>query len=199
MSLFLSLPATLALLIASEEITSSLFGYGSFDSLSVKNSSNALYYFALGLPAFSIIKIFSSFLFARHNTKIPFYFSLFSVIINIIISVYFFNKIGFIIIPIATTISSWMNALLLLIYLTSKEYFSISLNFIKSFFKIVLSTLLTSYIFYNFIKFFSQNLTYNSEYKLMTIISLVIATFIIYILISILTKAFKISDIKLRY
>ena len=91
------------------------------------------------------------------------------------------------------------NALLLLIYLTSKEYFSISLNFVKSFFKIVLSTLLTSYIFYNLIKFFSKNLTYHSEYKLMTIISLVIATFIIYILISILTKAFKISDIKLRY
>jgi len=199
LSLFLSLPATLALLIASEEITSSLFGYGSFDSLSVKNSSTALYYFALGLPAFSIIKIFSSFLFARHNTKIPFYFSLFSVIVNIIISVYFFNKIGFIIIPIATTISSWVNVLLLLIYLTSKEYFSISLNFVKSFFKIVLSTLLTSYIFYNLIKFFSQNLTYNSEYKLMTIILLVIATFIIYILISILTKAFKTSDIKLRY
>ena len=199
LSLFLSLPATLALLIASEEITSSLFGYGSFDSLSVKNSSSALYYFALGLPAFSIIKIFSSFLFARHNTKIPFYFSLFSVIINIIISVYFFNKIGFIIIPIATTISSWVNALLLLIYLISKEYFSISLNFVKSLFRIALSTFLTSYIFYNLINLFSENLTYNSEYKLMTIILIVIATFIIYILVSILTKAFKTSDIKLKY
>ena len=199
LSLFLSLPATLALLIASEEITSSLFGYGSFDSLSVKNSSIALFYFALGLPAFSIIKIFSNFLFARHNTKIPFYFSILSVIINIIISVYFFSKIGFIIIPIATTISSWVNALLLLIYLTNKEYFSITLNLVKSFFKIALSTFLTSYIFYNLIKFFSENLTYNSEYKLVTIILLVIATFIIYILISILTKAFKISDIQLKY
>ena len=199
MSLFLSLPATLALLIASEEITSSLFGYGSFDSSSVKNSSSALYYFALGLPAFSIIKIFSSFLFARHNTKIPFYFSLFSVIINIIISVYFFNKIGFIIIPIATTISSWVNALLLLIYLTSKEYFSININFVKSFFKIALSTFLTSYIFYSLINFFSENLIYDSEFKLLTIILIVIATFIIYILVSILTKAFKTSDIKLKY
>ena len=46
-----------------------------------------------------------------------FYFSFFSVITNTIISVYFFEKIGFIIIPIATTISSWLNALLLLIYL----------------------------------------------------------------------------------
>jgi putative peptidoglycan lipid II flippase len=199
LSLFLSLPATLALLIASEEITSSLFGYGSFDSFSVKNSAVALFYFALGLPAFSIIKIFSSFLFARHNIKIPFYFSIFSALSNIIISVYFFNKIGFIIIPIATTISSWLNALLLLIYLTNKRYFSLNFDFIKSFLKIILSTALTSYIFYNFIKFFSENLTYSSEYKLITIILLVIVTFIIYILISLLTKAFKISDIKLKY
>ena len=199
LSLFLSLPATIALLIASEEITSSLFGYGSFDLLSVKNSSNALFYFALGLPAFSIIKIFSSFLFARHNTKIPFYFSFFSVITNIIISVYFFNKIGFIIIPIATSISSWLNALLLFIYLSNKEYLSIKFNFIKSFLKIILSTFFTSYIFYELINYFGNNLSYDSEYKLLTIILLVIATFIIYILISILTKAFKISDIKLKY
>ena len=197
--LFLSLPATIALLIASEEITSSLFGYGSFDYLSVKNSAIALFYFALGLPAFTIIKIFSSFLFARNNTKIPFYFSVFSVITNIIISVYFFNKIGFIIIPMATTISSWLNALLLLIYLTNKRYFSINFNFVKSFLKIVLSTALTSYIFSNLIKFFSESLNYNSEYKLITIIFLVIITFVIYILISLLTKAFKTSDIKLKY
>ncbi len=199
LSLFLSLPASIALLIASEEITSALFGYGSFDDLSVKNSANALFYFALGLPAFSFIKIFSSFLFARHNTKIPFYFSVLSVITNIIISVYFFNKIGFIIIPIATTISSWFNAIMLLMYLTNKKYYLINLKFIKSFLKIVFSTVLTSYIFYNLIKFFSENLTYNSEYKLITIILLVIVTFFIYILISILTKAFKTSDIKLKY
>jgi len=199
LSLFLSLPATIALLIASEEITSSLFGYGSFDLLSVKNSSNALFYFALGLPAFSIIKIFSSFLFARHNTKIPFYFSFFSVIMNIVISLYFFDKLGFIIIPIATTISSWLNALLLLIYLINKEYFLIKFDFIKSFLKIIISTILTSIIFYSLINYFSDNLSYNSDYKLITIVLLVIATFIIYILISILTKAFKTEDIQLKY
>ena len=199
LSLFLSLPATIALLIASEEITSSLFGYGSFTELSVKNSANALFYFALGLPAFSFIKIFSSFLFARHNTKTPFYFSVTSVIINIIISIYYFNKIGFIIIPIATTISSWFNVIILFVYLTNKKYYLLNLTFIKSFLKILLSSFFTSYIFYNLINYFSDNLSYNSEYKLVTIIILVIVTFIIYILISILTKAFKISDIKLKY
>ena len=64
LSLFLSLPAMFALLIASEEITSSLFGYGSFNETSINNTARALYYFAYGLPAFALIKIFSSFLFA---------------------------------------------------------------------------------------------------------------------------------------
>ena len=124
--LFLSIPAMFALLIASEEITSSLFGYGSFDLVSVENSAKALYYFAFGLPAFALIKIFSTFLFARHNTKIPFYFSVVSVVINILISVLFFNKIGFIIIPIATTISSWINAIILIIYICKNNYYDIN-------------------------------------------------------------------------
>ena len=47
LSLFLSLPATLALIFASEEIVSALFGYGSFNEESVKNSALALFYFAL--------------------------------------------------------------------------------------------------------------------------------------------------------
>ena len=61
LSLFLSIPATIALLIASEEIVSALFGYGTFDENGVKNSAKALFYFSLGLPAFSLIKFFQPF------------------------------------------------------------------------------------------------------------------------------------------
>ena len=121
LSLFLSIPATIALLVASEEIISSLFGYGSFDELSVKNSAKALFYFAIGLPAFSLIKVFSAFFFARHNIKIPFYISLTAVLLNILISIIFFKEIGFLIIPMATTISSWFNAILLFIVLKKKK------------------------------------------------------------------------------
>ena len=136
LSLFLSIPAATALLIASEEIISSLFGYGSFDELSVKNSAKALFYFAIGLPAFSLIKVFSTFFFARHETKIPFYISLTSVLLNVLISIVFFNEIGFLIIPIATTLSSWFNALLLFIFLKSEDLFSFNSVFINRFIKI---------------------------------------------------------------
>ena len=197
--LFLSLPAMLALVIASEEITSSLFGYGSFDELSVKNSANALFYFALGLPAFALIKILSAFLFARHNTKIPFYFSLISVIINISISVLFFEKIGFIIIPISTSISSWVNVLLLFIFLIMKKYYVLNSYIILSFLKILCSSSLATYFFYFLVENFYSYLQYDSNYKLFFTILFIILTFFLYIFISLLTKAFKFSDIKLKY
>ncbi len=199
LSLFLCIPATFALLISSEQITSALFGYGSFDYLSVKNSSDALFYFAFGLPAFALIKVFSSYIFARHNTKTPFTISVYSVIINVCISLYFFPIIGFIIIPIATTISSWFNAIILFGYLIKKKYFVFEINLNFSILKIFFSSTITSFLFYQLITYFDDFLVYESEYKLLTIILIVVITFVIYMLISILTKAFKMSDIKLKY
>ena len=199
LSFFLSLPAMLALVVASEQITSSLFGYGSFDKISVINSSKALYYFAFGLPAFALIKILSAFLFARQNTKTPFYFSLVSVIINILISVVYFNKIGFIIIPIATTISSWINVVLLYFYLSSRKYFVFNQNLIFSILKISCSSFLAIYSFYLILNNFSELFAYESSLKFIFMITSVLIVGIIYLFISLLTKAFKLTDIKLKY
>ena len=63
--MFLSLPASIALLIGSEQIVSALFGYGSFSKDAVLNSAKALYYFGLGLPAFCSIKSFFNFFFRK--------------------------------------------------------------------------------------------------------------------------------------
>ena len=120
--LFLSIPAAVALVLASEEVVTSLFGYGSFDNTSVINTSIALTFFAFGVPAFSILKIFSNFFFARNDTKTPFYLSVVSVILNIIISVSLFGRFGFVIIPIATSISSWLNVFMHYYFIKKKRF-----------------------------------------------------------------------------
>jgi putative peptidoglycan lipid II flippase len=199
LSLFLSIPAALALLIASEEIISSLFGYGSFNELSVINSAKALFYFAIGLPAFSLIKVFSTFFFARHNTKVPFYISLTSVLLNVFISVVFFKEVGFIIIPIATTISSWFNAILLFIFLKIKDLFSFNLVFLNKFGKILLASALMGIFFKYIIYFFNDKLLYEASLKAIYLIGAVVSGLIFYLLIAILIKAFKRSDINLNY
>ena len=199
LSLFLSIPAAMALLIASEEIISSLFGYGSFDELSVKNSAKALFYFAIGLPAFSLIKVFSAFFFARHNTKLPFYISLTSILLNIFISIIFFREIGFIIIPIATTISSWFNAIFLFIFLKKENLFNFNLVFIDRFIKILTATILMSIFFNYVIYFFNDKLVYLENLKAIYLIGAVVMGLVFYLLIAILIKAFKKSDINLNY
>jgi len=199
LSLFLSIPATTALLIASEEIISSLFGYGSFDELSVKNSAKALFYFAIGLPAFSLIKVFSAFFFARHNTKIPFYISLMSILLNVFISIIFFKEIGFLIIPIATTISSWFNAILLFVFLKTKNLFSFNLVFIDRFTKILIASVLMGVFFNYIIYFFNDNFLYQANFKAIYLVAAVILGLGFYLLIAISIKAFKRSDINLNY
>ena len=199
LSMFLSIPATIALMIGSNEIVSALFGYGSFDEVSVKNSAKALYFFSLGLPAFALIKVFSSFFFANHDTKTPFYISLISVILNIIISLYYFREIGFIIIPIATSISSWFNSIVLFICLSNKKLFSFNTIFIKNFFKIIFASILMGFIFKHFISIFDNQLIYDYKFKLFYLILVVIFALISYLFISFFIKAFNSKDLKLKY
>jgi putative peptidoglycan lipid II flippase len=197
--LFLSLPASVALLIGSEYIISALFGYGSFTETAVQNSAKALYFFALGLPAFSLIKVFSSFFFANHDTKTPFYISLLSVILNIIISVSYFKEIGFIIIPIATSISSWFNGILLFIFLKKNNLFQFNEIFILRFVKIIFASLLMGIFFNYLIVYFQNQLSYNQSIKSFYLILSVILGLLFYLITSYSIKAFKTSDFKLKY
>ena len=197
--MFLSLPASIALLIASKEIVSALFGYGQFNESSVLNSAKALYFFSLGLPAFAMIKVFSNFFFANHDTKTPFYISLVSVLLNILISIYFFKSIGFIIIPIATTISSWFNMIALFLYLKKKNLFSFNNIFIKRFFRIVFSSMLMGIFFNYLILIFNEQLSFENSLKSVYLILSVILGLSFYLFTSYLIKAFKLEDIKLKY
>ena len=199
LSLFLSIPATFALFIASSQIISALFGYGSFSETSVQNTAIALFYFSFGLPAFSLIKVFSSFFFARHNTKIPFYISLVSVFLNILISVLFFKKIGFVIIPIATSLSSWFNAIVLYFFSKKKNFFSFNKSFLFKFPRILISSIFMSLIFYLLIDQFSEKLVFSGNLKFIYLTICIVITLISYLIISIFTKAFKLSDINLKY
>jgi putative peptidoglycan lipid II flippase len=198
-SMFLSLPASAALLVGSEEIISALFGYGSFSKEAVFNSSLALYYFGLGLPAFAFIKVFSTFFFANNDTKTPFYISVISVALNICISVYYFEDIGFIIIPIATTISSWFNSLLLFFYLKRRDLFRFNKTFLISFIKILFATILMSLFFKYLILIFDNQLTYEYYFKSFYLILSVFLGLSFYLILSLIIKAFKYDDIKIRY
>ena len=196
--LFLSVPAALALVLASDQIITSLFGYGSFDNSSVINTAIALTFFAFGVPAFSILKIFSNFFFARNDTKTPFYLSLTSVILNIIISVSFFSRIGFIIIPIATSISSWLNVFMHFYFIKKRDLHTFDSKFIYKFPRMILSVVVMGIVLYLLLGLFSEKFDYNESWKFIYLFIIVIISLISYFLISNFSGAFKFKDIKLK-
>jgi putative peptidoglycan lipid II flippase len=196
LSLLLSIPASLGLIIASEEIVSALFGYGSFSKENVEMTSAALKFFGYGVPAFALIKILSNFFFARNNTKIPFFISTFIVFLNIILSISFFSKIGFIIIPIATSVSTWVGVMIYIYILNSKNYLLIKNYLPKNILKIILSTILMSLLLLFALDHHVYSLDYAYKYKsvyLMLIVGFVAG---IYLITCYLTGVFKLKNFK---
>ena len=196
LSLLLSIPASLGLILASEEIVNGLFGYGSFAFEDVKTTSHALRLFGYGVVAFALIKILSNFFFARDNTKIPFYISALIVFLNIFISISFFNQIGFLIIPIATSISTWIGVLLFLYILFRKKFINIKKELINNILKILISSIIMSFTLIFSLEKFSSFLDYEYIYKSIYLIIIIGFVGIIYLLSCYLLGLLKIKSYK---
>ena len=196
LSLLFSIPASFGLILASNEIVNALFGYGSFSINDVEMTAAALKFFGYGVPAFALIKILSNFFFARDNTKTPFYISLFIVFLNILISVSFFNKIGFVIIPIATSFSTWVGTLIYIYLLNNKKILLLKNQLMTIFVKIMISTtIMSSLLLFSLYKFESY-LDYNSNYKAIYLISIVSFVGMFYLLSCYLLGILKLKNFR---
>ena len=196
LSLLFSIPASFGLILASNEIINALFGYGSFSLKDVEMTAAALKFFGYGVPAFALIKILSNFFFARDNTKTPFYISIFIVFLNILISVSLFNKIGFIIIPIATSISTWFGVFIYIYLLNSKKILLLKNKLMTNLIKILISTIIMSFILLFSLDKFTNYLDYNYNYKAVYLISIVSFVGMFYLLSCYLLGILKLKNYK---
>jgi len=198
LSLLLSLPASVALILASEEIVSVLFGYGSFTEDNVKLTSYALKYFGYGVPAFALVKILSNFFFARDNTKTPFYISAAIVLINVSISLSLFPSYGFVIIPIATSISTWTGILIYIYLLNQKNSLLLNTEIISNFIKILISTTIMSVILVLLLNNYETYLNYSYKFKAIYLLSIVCLTGIVYLISCYILGVLKIKNYKIK-
>tara|TARA_B100000767_G_C19725787_1_gene519412 strand:- start:106 stop:1632 length:1527 start_codon:yes stop_codon:yes gene_type:complete len=198
LSLLLSIPASLGLIVASDQIVNALFGYGSFSKENIKMTAMALKFFGYGIPAFALIKVLSNFFFARNNTKIPFYLSVFVVAINVSLSLIYFKEVGFIIIPIATSLSTWVGVFVYLVLLGRNRFLLLQTKLFKNIFKIFFSTILMSVILSFGLDFFTENLDYSNKYKSFYLLFIVSFVAIIYLISCYLLGVLKIKNYKLN-
>jgi putative peptidoglycan lipid II flippase len=118
-ALLLTVPAALALAAIPTDIVRVLFERGAFGPNDTHVTASVLAMFALGLPAFVMIKVFSPAYYAREDTKTPMRFATISLTANTVGSValfFLFRHLGMLPqlgIAIATALGGWLNAYLL--------------------------------------------------------------------------------------
>ena len=121
-----------------------------------------------------------------------------SVTLNILISISFFSKLGFVIIPIATSISSWINVIFHFYFIRKRNLHSFDKTFIYKFPRMILSVVVMGVVLYLLLGFFSDKFEYNESWKFIYLFIIVMISLTSYFLISNFSGAFKFKDIKLK-
>lgn len=106
--LFLTLPAAFAIAVIAEPMVRTLFERGQFTAFDTTQTARALIVYAFGLPAFVLQKILQPLYFAREDTRTPFRYALWSMVVNAIVAFGLMPWLGFLAAALGTTIAAWI-------------------------------------------------------------------------------------------
>ncbi|MEO1019097.1 MAG: murein biosynthesis integral membrane protein MurJ [Pseudomonadota bacterium] len=113
LALFFTLPAATALIAIGHPIIEVLFERGAFDAQATAATAAALRAFAIGLPAYVLIKVLAPAFFAREDTVTPVKIAALALLSNIVLIMALIGTLGHVGIALATALSNWLNGLLL--------------------------------------------------------------------------------------
>ncbi|MCA8879904.1 MAG: murein biosynthesis integral membrane protein MurJ [Rhodobacteraceae bacterium] len=106
-SLALTVPAAVALVVIAEPLVSVLFQRGRFTAEDVAGTALATAIYGLGLPAFVLDKVFQPLFYARSDTWSPFRYAIRGMLINAVCAIGLAPLIGWPAAAIGTTVAGW--------------------------------------------------------------------------------------------
>ncbi|GAA3906228.1 murein biosynthesis integral membrane protein MurJ [Halomonas cibimaris] len=113
MVLLLGLPAALALAVLAEPLLITLFHYGAMTDQDIHMAAVSLRAYALGLPAFMLIKVLAPGFFARQDTKTPVKVGIVAMVANMAFNLVLIWPLAHAGLALATALSAFLNAGLL--------------------------------------------------------------------------------------
>jgi putative peptidoglycan lipid II flippase len=113
-SLALTVPSAVALVVVPMPIVAVLFERGAFGADDTAATALAVAVYGLGLPAFVLQKVLQPLFFAREDTKSPFRFALVAMVVNAVLAIGLAFVLGWIAAAIATTVAGWAMVWLLM-------------------------------------------------------------------------------------
>ena len=113
-SLALTIPAAVALVVVPLPLVSVLFERGATTADDSAAIAMAVAVYGLGLPAFVIQKILQPLFFAREDTRSPFRYAVVAMVVNALVAIGLAPLIGWIAAAIATSLAAWIMVALLI-------------------------------------------------------------------------------------
>lgn len=123
MAMLLTLPAAVALAVIGIPIVSLVYRHGEFTPQDAIVTGNTLALFALGLPAYVLVKVFTPAFFARQDMRTPLYVAIVVLVINLILNFALVGPFGLYGLAGALMITAWLNCLLLWAILARRGHF----------------------------------------------------------------------------
>jgi putative peptidoglycan lipid II flippase len=113
--LFMTIPATVGLILLRSQIIEVLFQHGDFDAVSTALTAWALPFFAVGLSAFSMVKIIVPAFYALEDTRTPVKIAFIAMFLNIGLNILFIRPLQNGGPALATSLSAFFNSIALLV------------------------------------------------------------------------------------
>jgi putative peptidoglycan lipid II flippase len=113
LALFLTLPATAALVICGGPIVAALFQHGAFTPEDTLKTAQALAAFSVGLPAYILVKVLTPGYYARSDTRTPVRYATISIAVNLVLNLALIVPLQHMGPPLATAVASWVNVAML--------------------------------------------------------------------------------------
>ncbi|WP_319408861.1 murein biosynthesis integral membrane protein MurJ [uncultured Desulfosarcina sp.] len=118
--LFITIPAMVGLIVLREPIVALLFKRGAFDARTTRLTSDALLYYAVGLWAFSAVRIVVSMFYAMQDTRTPVKTATIAIAANIFFGMALMGPMKHCGLALATSLASMVNLALLVVVLKNK-------------------------------------------------------------------------------
>ena len=137
----LVIPATFGAMLFAEPVVKLLFGRGAFDSQAIAMTSNALFYYSIGMIGFGLREIISRGFYSLQDTKTPMINAAISMAMNIVLNLILSKFMGIGGLALATSISAIFCTGLLFISFRKKIGSFGMKNIVISFIKILCASL----------------------------------------------------------
>src|SRR5437016_1884545 len=92
--MLLTIPAASGLIILAQPIISVIYEHGRFTSEATRQTAAALQFYAIGLAAYSAVKVLAPAIYALDKRYLPMIVSIFSIVTNFILNWFFMFKVG---------------------------------------------------------------------------------------------------------